>query len=92
MQPAPIIIPSGLISVLHLAERIAVLTGVGFSAESGALTFREAQSGLWARDQPQRDASDSTRSFQLTAAIGTNSAATGQQSLVCEIMKAPHPH
>jgi NAD-dependent deacetylase len=42
-----------------LAERVAqarhllVLTGAGMSAESGVPTFREAQSGLWARFSPE---------------------------------------
>ena len=42
-----------------LAERVAqagrllVLTGAGMSAESGVPTFREAQTGLWARFAPE---------------------------------------
>src|SRR5438445_8620946 len=32
--------------ILHLAERVAVLTGAGISAESGLATFRGA-GGLW---------------------------------------------
>jgi NAD-dependent deacetylase len=39
---------------LKSAKRIAVLTGAGTSAESGVPTFREAQSGLWARYDPQQ--------------------------------------
>ncbi|HCB13022.1 MAG TPA: NAD-dependent protein deacylase, partial [Gammaproteobacteria bacterium] len=42
-------IPSELITCLRAAHRIAVLTGAGISAESGVPTFREAQTGLWAR-------------------------------------------
>lgn len=34
---------------LRNARAIAVLTGAGLSAESGIPTFREAQTGLWAR-------------------------------------------
>jgi len=34
------------------AKRIAVLTGAGVSAESGVPTFRDAQTGLWARYDP----------------------------------------
>ena len=34
------------------AQRIAVLTGAGVSAESGIPTFRDAQTGLWARYDP----------------------------------------
>lgn len=39
------------------ADRIAVLTGAGISAESGIPTFRDAQSGLWAKFDPARLAS-----------------------------------
>ena len=35
------------------AERLLVLTGAGMSAESGVPTFREAQTGLWARFSPE---------------------------------------
>src|SRR5687767_9505903 len=35
------------------ARRIAVLTGAGMSAESGVPTFRDAQTGLWARFRPE---------------------------------------
>ncbi|WP_066265136.1 SIR2 family NAD-dependent protein deacylase [Hydrogenophaga palleronii] len=35
------------------ARHIAVLTGAGMSAESGVPTFRDAQTGLWARFDPQ---------------------------------------
>jgi NAD-dependent deacetylase len=35
------------------AERVLVLTGAGMSAESGVPTFREAQTGLWARFSPE---------------------------------------
>jgi NAD-dependent deacetylase len=45
--------PQGLISSLREAERVVVLTGSGVSAESGVPTFREAQTGLWARYDPQ---------------------------------------
>ncbi len=39
------------------APTIAVLTGAGISAESGIPTFRDAQTGLWARHDPARLAS-----------------------------------
>lgn len=39
------------------AGRIAVLTGAGISAESGIATFRDAQSGLWAKFDPMQLAS-----------------------------------
>ena len=35
------------------ARRLLVLTGAGMSAESGVPTFREAQTGLWARFSPE---------------------------------------
>ncbi|MEZ5607060.1 MAG: NAD-dependent deacylase [Burkholderiaceae bacterium] len=38
---------------LRAAARIAVLTGAGVSAESGVPTFRDAQTGLWARFRPE---------------------------------------
>ncbi len=35
------------------ARHLVVLTGAGMSAESGVPTFRDAQTGLWARFDPQ---------------------------------------
>ena len=35
------------------ARSVAVLTGAGISAESGVPTFRDAQTGLWARWRPE---------------------------------------
>jgi NAD-dependent deacetylase len=35
------------------ARHIAVLTGAGMSAESGVPTFRDTQTGLWARLRPE---------------------------------------
>jgi len=46
-------LPAGLIGVLRNARNILVLTGAGMSAESGVPTFRDAQSGLWAKFRPQ---------------------------------------
>jgi NAD-dependent deacetylase len=40
------------------ARRIMVLSGAGMSAESGVPTFRDAQSGLWARFDPMQLASE----------------------------------
>lgn len=37
---------------------LAVLSGAGMSAESGIPTFRDAQSGMWARFDPQQLASE----------------------------------
>ena len=45
--------PPGLLSALHAAQRVAVLTGAGISAESGIPTFRDAMTGLWARFRPE---------------------------------------
>ena len=42
-----------LLARLKSAQHVAVLTGAGVSAESGVPTFRDAQSGLWARFRPE---------------------------------------
>ncbi|GAB4527453.1 MAG: NAD-dependent deacylase [Anaerolineales bacterium] len=42
-----------MLSYLRACTRLVVLTGAGVSAESGVPTFRDAQSGLWARFNPQ---------------------------------------
>lgn len=42
-----------LISALRSARSVVVLTGAGISAESGVPTFRDAQTGLWARYNPE---------------------------------------
>jgi NAD-dependent deacetylase len=44
-----ITIPESLSDAIARAQRVAVLTGAGISAESGVPTFRDAQTGLWAR-------------------------------------------
>lgn len=44
-------------SLIASARRIALLTGAGVSAESGVGTFRDAQTGLWSRFDPQQLAS-----------------------------------
>ena len=46
-------IPVGLIESLRTAQHVAVLTGAGVSAESGVPTFRDAQTGLWAKYRPE---------------------------------------
>jgi len=54
MTPAtPLAIPAGLIGRLRRAHSVAVLTGAGVSAESGVPTFRDAQTGLWAKFDPR---------------------------------------
>src|SRR5512132_3070247 len=40
-------------SALRDARFVAVLTGAGVSAESGVPTFRDAQTGLWAKYDPR---------------------------------------
>lgn len=42
-----------LVKLLNNAQRVTVLTGAGVSAESGVPTFRDAQTGLWARFRPE---------------------------------------
>jgi NAD-dependent deacetylase len=42
-----------LLDRLARAEHVLVLTGAGMSAESGIPTFRDAQTGLWARYRPE---------------------------------------
>ena len=52
---------SGVAALLPGALRLrglVVLTGAGMSAESGIATFRDAQSGLWARFDPMQLASE----------------------------------
>ena len=50
--PSRPILP-GLIEVLRSARYVVVLTGAGISAESNIPTFREAQTGLWAKYSPE---------------------------------------
>jgi NAD-dependent deacetylase len=45
-------IPDSLVTTLRSARSVAVLTGSGVSVESGVPTFRDAQTGLWARYEP----------------------------------------
>lgn len=46
-------VPPTLIHRLREANRVTVMTGAGISAESGVPTFRDAQTGLWARYSPE---------------------------------------
>ena len=46
-------VPESLLQALRGARRVAVLTGAGISAESGIPTFRDAQTGLWAKYRPE---------------------------------------
>jgi NAD-dependent deacetylase len=43
---------------VQAAQHIVVLTGAGMSAESGVPTFRDAQTGLWAKFDPQQLATE----------------------------------
>lgn len=45
-------IPSDLIESLKKAKHVVAMTGAGISAESGVPTFRDAQTGLWAKYEP----------------------------------------
>jgi NAD-dependent deacetylase len=46
-------LPGKLVDRLRAAERIVAFTGAGISAESGLSTFRDAQTGLWAKYRPE---------------------------------------
>ena len=46
-----------LIEKLRSCQKVAVFTGAGMSAESGIPTFRDVQTGLWAKFNPQEVAS-----------------------------------
>lgn len=46
-------VPSEILELARRARRITVLTGAGMSAESGVPTFRDAQTGLWSRYNPE---------------------------------------
>src|SRR5581483_654950 len=63
-------IPAELISRLAAAKRVTVLTGAGVSAESGVPTFRDTQTGLWAKFRPEY--------------LATPGAFRRNQKLVCE--------
>ena len=45
-------IPDELVDAVRGARHVCVLTGAGGSAESGVPTFRDAQTGLWAKYDP----------------------------------------
>jgi NAD-dependent deacetylase len=44
--------PEPIIALLRDSQQVAVMTGAGISAESGVPTFRQAQTGLWAKFDP----------------------------------------
>jgi NAD-dependent deacetylase len=45
--------PGDIRDWVRAARRIVVLSGAGMSAESGVPTFRDAQTGLWAKFRPE---------------------------------------
>lgn len=49
----PTDLPASVVQALRQAPVVTVLTGAGISAESGVPTFRDAQTGLWARYRPE---------------------------------------
>jgi NAD-dependent deacetylase len=53
MSTGPIIFPVELVSFLRKASKVVALTGAGVSQESGLRTFRDAQTGLWAKYRPE---------------------------------------
>ena len=53
MESEGVHIPESLVSALRDARSVTVFTGSGVSAESGVPTFREAQTGFWARFDPE---------------------------------------
>jgi NAD-dependent deacetylase len=52
-------IPDKLIETLRSARHLVILTGAGVSAESGLPTFRDKQTGLWQRFNPEELATPS---------------------------------
>jgi len=46
-------LPDGLLERLAGGDGVVFLTGSGISAESGVPTFRDALTGLWARNRPE---------------------------------------
>lgn len=44
--------PTALLEKLSNSKRVVAMTGAGVSAESGVPTFRDAQTGLWAKYEP----------------------------------------
>lgn len=49
----PFPVPPLLVDALRSARRLVAFTGAGVSAESGVATFRDAQTGIWARFSPE---------------------------------------
>jgi len=53
LEPTVRTISTKVAQAIRQAHFIAVLTGAGISAESGIPTFRDAQTGLWAKFDPR---------------------------------------
>lgn len=53
MTPPELPLPAALLDALARARRVVAFSGAGMSAESGVPTFRDAQTGLWARFSPK---------------------------------------
>ncbi|HMR98480.1 MAG TPA: NAD-dependent deacylase [Anaerolineales bacterium] len=49
----PVTFPAELLSLLSRTSNLVALTGAGVSQESGLRTFRDAQTGLWAKHKPE---------------------------------------
>lgn len=59
MPAMPVITDAATVQAwVREAPAIAILTGAGMSAESGVPTFRDAQTGLWARFNPEELATE----------------------------------
>ncbi len=52
-QKDALLLPEALLNHLRNSSHLLVLTGAGMSAESGIPTFRDAQTGLWAKFRPE---------------------------------------
>jgi len=52
-EPVTFSLDESLLGQLARARSLLILTGAGMSAESGIPTFRDAQTGLWAKYRPE---------------------------------------
>jgi NAD-dependent deacetylase len=52
-QNDTLLLPEALLERLQDSDHVVVFTGAGMSAESGIATFRDAQTGLWAKFRPE---------------------------------------
>ncbi len=46
-------LPAELVEAARAARNVEVFTGAGMSKDSGLDTFRDAQTGIWSRIDPQ---------------------------------------